>query len=81
MRLEQCRALLTGASGGIGQEMVERLCAGGARLLLVGRGSLALQALARRHPTGYRLTEFGSERLEKAAERSLTPAREEGPIS
>ncbi|MEN2509317.1 SDR family oxidoreductase [Stutzerimonas stutzeri] len=50
MRLEQCRALLTGASGGIGQEMVERLCAGGARLLLVGRGSLALQALARRHP-------------------------------
>jgi short-subunit dehydrogenase len=50
MRLEQCRALLTGASGGIGQALVERLCAGGARLLLVGRDGLALDNLARRYP-------------------------------
>ena len=35
----------------------------------------------RLHGGRYRLTEFGSERLDKVAERSLTPAREEGPIS
>lgn len=50
MQLNQCRALLTGASGGIGRMLVERLCAGGARLLLVGRDSLALEDLARRYP-------------------------------
>ncbi|WP_313024711.1 SDR family oxidoreductase [Pseudomonas lopnurensis] len=50
MQLNRCRALLTGASGGIGQVLVERLCRDGARLLLVGRDSLALDDLARRHP-------------------------------
>jgi len=50
MQLRDARVLLTGASGGIGQGLVERLCANGARLLLVGRDSLALEALARRHP-------------------------------
>jgi len=49
MQLRDARILLTGASGGIGQVLVERLCANGARLLLVGRDSLALEALARRH--------------------------------
>jgi len=49
MQLRDARILLTGASGGIGQGLVERLCANGARLLLVGRDSLALEALARRH--------------------------------
>ena len=41
MQLRDARILLTGASGGIGQVLVERLCANGARLLLVGRDSLA----------------------------------------
>lgn len=50
MHLPDARLLLTGASGGIGQLLVERLCAGGARLLLVGRDSIALESLARRHP-------------------------------
>lgn len=50
MQLNECRALLTGASGGIGQVLVEQLCAGGATLLLVGRDSVALEALARRYP-------------------------------
>ena len=50
MHLPDARLLLTGASGGIGQLLVERLCANGARLLLVGRDSLALEALTRRYP-------------------------------
>lgn len=50
MQLRDARILLTGASGGIGQVLVERLCADGARLLLVGRDSLALEALTRRYP-------------------------------
>ncbi|MNF26577.1 putative oxidoreductase [compost metagenome] len=50
MQLNECRALLTGASGGIGQVLVEQLCAGGATLLLVGRDNTALEALARRYP-------------------------------
>lgn len=50
MQLSECRALLTGASGGIGQALVERLCAGGARLLLAGRDGEALDESARRHP-------------------------------
>ncbi len=37
MQLTACRALISGASGGIGQALVEHLCAGGAHLLLVGR--------------------------------------------
>lgn len=50
MQLSECRALLTGASGGIGQALVERLCAGGARLLLAGRQGEALEASVRQHP-------------------------------
>jgi len=50
MQLRDARILLTGASGGIGQVLVEQLCAGGARLLLVGRDSLALEELTRRYP-------------------------------
>lgn len=50
MKLSECRALLTGASGGIGQALVERLVAEGARLLLVGRQLQPLEALAARFP-------------------------------
>lgn len=50
MRLADCRLLVTGASGGIGQALVERLCEGGARLLLVGRDRAALEQLAERFP-------------------------------
>jgi short-subunit dehydrogenase len=50
MHPREVRALLTGASGGIGQALVERLCAGGAHLLLVGRRVGALEALAARFP-------------------------------
>ena len=35
MRLPECRAVLTGASGGIGLALAEKLCAGGAQLIAV----------------------------------------------
>ena len=50
MQLIDCRAVITGASGGIGQALVERLAAGGAKLLLVGRHMQALEAMALRFP-------------------------------
>jgi len=50
MQLSTSRFLMTGASGGIGQAMVAQLCASGAKLLLVGRQSAALQALAQQFP-------------------------------
>ncbi len=50
MNLKEARVLLTGASGGIGQALVEGLCAGGAKLLLVGRQVDALSALVKRYP-------------------------------
>ena len=51
MQLTACRALISGASGGIGQALVEQLCAGGAQLLLTGRDQAALEALQKRFPT------------------------------
>ncbi|MCM2318922.1 MAG: SDR family oxidoreductase [Pseudomonas sp.] len=45
MQLSECRVLLTGATGGIGQLLAERLCAGGARVLLVGRQATRLEQL------------------------------------
>lgn len=50
MQLSDCRALLTGASGGIGQALAAALLAEGAQLLLVGRKLEALQQLAVAHP-------------------------------
>lgn len=48
MQLPECRILLTGATGGIGQPLAERLAHGGARLLLAGRDARQLDALAGR---------------------------------
>lgn len=50
MELNECRILLTGASGGIGQALVEYFCEGGARLLLVGRANASLESLKARYP-------------------------------
>jgi short-subunit dehydrogenase len=50
MRLPECRALLTGASGGIGLALAEQLCAGGAQLLAVSRHVQGLEALQQRYP-------------------------------
>lgn len=49
MKLNECRAVITGASGGIGQALVLALLAEGAQLLLVGRQTDALQILATAH--------------------------------
>lgn len=48
MQLSECRILLTGATGGIGQQLAERLSRSGARLLLVGRQAERLEQLVQR---------------------------------
>lgn len=50
MNIKQCRALMTGASGGIGQAVVDALCRQGAHLLVAGRNVDQLHELARRFP-------------------------------
>lgn len=49
MKLNECRAVITGASGGIGQALVAALLEEGAQLLLVGRQTDALQMLGIAH--------------------------------
>lgn len=50
MQLNECRAVVTGASGGIGRALVPVLAAGGARLLLVGRTAAGLEEMAAAYP-------------------------------
>lgn len=50
MRLPDCRAVLTGASGGIGLQLAEQLCAAGARVLAVSHHAGPLAELRRRYP-------------------------------
>lgn len=50
MNISECRALITGATGGIGQAVVEGLCRQDAHLLVAGRNVDSLQNLARRFP-------------------------------
>ena len=50
MRLSECRAVLTGASGGIGLQLAEQLCAAGAHVLAISRHQGALAALLQRYP-------------------------------
>jgi len=50
MRLPECVVVLTGASGGIGLELAEQLCAAGARVLAVSRHMGRLAQLMNRYP-------------------------------
>lgn len=50
MRLSECHAVLTGASGGIGLQLAEQLCAAGAQVLAVSRHAGGLDELMRRYP-------------------------------
>ncbi|VXC74931.1 Short chain dehydrogenase [Pseudomonas sp. 8Z] len=57
MQPTDCRALLTGASGGIGQALVYALASEGAHLLLAGRHLDALQPLLKRFPQQIQLVQ------------------------
>lgn len=59
MQLDQARILLTGASGGLGQELAQQLAAAGAQLLVAGRDPVRLAAL-----TGSLATECSSVRAD-----------------
>ncbi|MCL7461567.1 SDR family oxidoreductase [Pseudomonas sp. NW5] len=50
MNLADCRILLTGASGGIGEQLALQLAAAGAQLLLVARQRERLEPLVARYP-------------------------------
>lgn len=50
MKMSDCRALVTGASGGIGQALVRAMCERSAQVLVVGRQQAALAELATRFP-------------------------------
>lgn len=54
MRLPECRVVLTGASGGIGLQLAEQLCAAGALVIAVSRQSDALADLLKRYPNKLR---------------------------
>lgn len=50
MRLQASSVVLTGATGGMGQAIVDALCAAGARVLVVGRQLGMLDEIQQRHP-------------------------------
>lgn len=80
MRLADCRVLLTGASGGIGQALAEELCARGAQVLAVSRRQGALAELSRRYPQ--RLTRLDADlRQPQGRQRVLDDARQHGGIN
>jgi len=54
MELNGTRVLVTGASGGIGQALVEQLCAAGAQVLAVGRDADRLADAQERFPQALR---------------------------
>ena len=54
MELNGSRVLVTGASGGIGEALVEQLCKAGAQVLAVGRDADKLAAAQGRFPHALR---------------------------
>ncbi|WP_374980700.1 SDR family oxidoreductase [Pseudomonas solani] len=50
MRLSDCRAVLTGASGGIGLQLARQLCEAGAQVLAVSRHEGSLAPLRQQYP-------------------------------
>ncbi len=71
------RVLITGASGGIGQALVDELAAAGTQLMITGRRAEALAATAARHPD--RITAVPAD-LTRAEERQrlVSAARQAG---
>lgn len=74
MQASECRALVTGASGGIGQAVARAMCDEGARLLLAGRRMVSLHEIARDYPGQVELvqaditTRAGRESIRSAAD-------------
>ena len=80
MQLSECRAILTGASGGIGLALAAELCAGGAQVLAVARHGEALDALLQHYPAQVRWVQAD---LRDAAgrQRVVEAAREMGGLN
>ncbi|BAN49844.1 SDR family oxidoreductase [Metapseudomonas resinovorans] len=80
MRLNECRVLLTGASGGIGLALAVQLCARGAQVLAVSRQPEPLAALRQRYPQ--LLTWTGADlRQPQGRARALEAARGMGGVN
>lgn len=80
MRLSESVVVLTGASGGIGLELAEQLCAAGARVLAVSRQMGELTGLLKRYP--HRLTWQSADlRTQEGRELAVSRAREMGGVN
>ncbi|MFD2644775.1 SDR family oxidoreductase [Pseudomonas japonica] len=77
MRLSESVVVLTGASGGIGLELAEQLCAAGARVLAVSRQVGKLASLMQRYPQRLHW-QAADLRTREGRERVLARAREMG---
>jgi len=80
MRLPECAVVLTGASGGIGLELAEQLCAAGARVLAVSRQIGKLADLVNRYP-GRLQWQSADLRHHEGREQVLARAREMGGVN
>lgn len=80
MRLSESVVVLTGASGGIGLELTEQLCAAGARVLAVSRHLGKLSGLLSRYPDRLRW-QTADLRSQQGRELVVARAREMGGVN
>lgn len=80
MRLAESVVILTGASGGIGLELAEQLCAAGAQVLAVSRHMGKLAGLMNRYPDRLRWQEADL-RSPSGREHVIERAREMGAVN
>lgn len=80
MRLSESVVVLTGASGGIGLELAEQLCAAGARVLAVSRSLGQLASLMSRYPDRLHW-QTADLRTPQGREQVVSRAREIGGIN
>ena len=80
MRLHESVVVLTGASGGIGLELAEQLCAAGARVLAVSRHMGKLAGLMNRYPERLRW-QTADLRTPTGREQVVSRAREMGGVN
>ncbi|WP_313432952.1 SDR family NAD(P)-dependent oxidoreductase, partial [Pseudomonas sp.] len=80
MRLPESVVVLTGASGGIGLELAEQLCAAGARVLAVSRHLGKLAGLMNRYPDRLRW-QTADLRTAQGREQVVSRAREMGGVN